>query len=291
MTKLIAAVLVAATATAGCVSNGTYNKKVAEMQKARDDDDAAAKTRQDDLQKQIADTKASLDKETADAATLQKQIDDQAQLIATMQDKLKQLGQNVDSLTKEKGALSQSVTDANARLEELKKAKAAADARLAAFRTLLGKLKQMIDNGQLKVVIRDGRMIIALPSDILFESGRTDVKPAGKAALAAVAKALQGVPDRNFIVAGHTDDVPIKTAQFPSNWELSTARAVEVVHYLITQGMNPKVLAAAGYGEFDPVIANDSPEHRTQNRRIEIVLQPNLSDLPPLDDLTAPPKK
>ena len=58
------------------------------------------------------------------------------------------------------------------------------------------------------------------------------------------------------------------------------------MHYLISQGMNPKVLAAAGYGEFDPVIANDSPEHRTQNRRIEIVLQPNLSDLPPLDDLT-----
>jgi chemotaxis protein MotB len=283
--KALALILVAATAAPACVSNGTFNKKVAEMQKARDDDNAAAKKREDDLNKQLADTKASLDKETTDAATLQKQIDDQTQLLGTLQDKLKQLGQNVDSLSKEKGQLSQSVADANARLEELKKAKAAADARLAAFRTLIEKLKSMIDNGELKVVIRDGRMIIALPSDILFESGRTDVKAAGKTALAMVARVLQQVPDRNFIVAGHTDDVPIHTGQFPSNWELSTARAVEVVHYLISQGMNPKVLAAAGYGEFDPVIANDSPEHRTQNRRIEIVLQPNLSDLPPLDDL------
>jgi chemotaxis protein MotB len=80
--------------------------------------------------------------------------------------------------------------------------------------------------------------------------------------------------------------VPIKTELFPSNWELSTRRAVEVVHFLVAQGMAPKVLAAAGYGEFDPVAANDTPEHRAQNRRIEIVLQPNLSDLPPLDDAT-----
>ena len=108
-------------------------------------------------------------------------------------------------------------------------------------------------------------MIIALPNDILFDSGRTDVKPDGKAALAKVAHVLATVPDRDFLVAGHTDDVPIHTARFPSNWELSTRRAVEVVHYLIAQGMSPKVLAAAGYGEFDPVVPNDSKAHRAQN--------------------------
>ena len=78
--------------------------------------------------------------------------------------------------------------------------------------------------------------------------------------------------------------MPIHTAHFPSNWELSTARAVEVTKYLIATGMRPQMLAAAGYGEFDPVSPNDSPEHRAQNRRIEIVLQPNLADLPSLDD-------
>jgi chemotaxis protein MotB len=272
-----AATFVAGAAT-GCVTNGTYNKKVAELTKLRDDDNAAGKKREDALNASLNDTKASLDHETAVAADLQKQIDQQSALITTLQDKLKSMGANVDSLTKAN-------TDAAARLTELQKQKAAADARLAAFRTLITKLRSMIDSGQLKVIIREGRMIIALPSDILFDSASTDLKPAGKNALASVAKVLTTVGDRNFIVAGHTDDVPIKTAVFPSNWELSTRRAVEVVHLLVKDGMNPKTLAAAGYGEFDPVVANDSNDHRAQNRRIEIVLQPNISDLPSMDDL------
>jgi len=129
-------------------------------------------------------------------------------------------------------------------------------------------------------------MIIALPNDILFDSGSTEVKKDGKAALAKVAQVLSTVPDRSFLVAGHTDNVPIHSELFPSNWELSTRRAVAVVHYLIAQNMNPKVLGAAGYGEWDPIAPNDTDAHRAQNRRIEIVLQPNIGDLPPLDDIT-----
>jgi chemotaxis protein MotB len=138
-------------------------------------------------------------------------------------------------------------------------------------------------------VIRDGRMLIALPNDVLFDSGRTDIKADGQSALVDVAKVLATIPDRNFIVAGDTDNVPIHTARFPSNWELSTARAVEVTKFLIVNGMRPQVLAAAGYGEFDPVAPNDSPEHQAQNRRIEIVLQPNLADLPSLDEVKTTP--
>jgi chemotaxis protein MotB len=266
-----------------CVTSGTYNKKVAELTKAREDDEAAAKARQKEQADQIA-------KLTSDRDGLQKQVDEASQLIQTLKERLEKLGQNVDNLVKERGQLTQSVTETTARLEELRKQKAAADARLQTFRNLVAKLRSMIDSGQLKVVIRNGRMIIALPNDILFDSGKTDVKPDGKKALAGVAQALSTVGDRDFLVAGHTDDLPIKTAQFPSNWELSTRRAVEVVHYLISQGMKPKVLAAAGYGEFDPSVPNTSPQNRAQNRRIEIVLQPNISDLPSLDDsVIAPP--
>jgi chemotaxis protein MotB len=150
------------------------------------------------------------------------------------------------------------------------------------------KLRSMIDSGQLKVVIRDGRMLLALESDILFDSGKTTIKPAGQGALAKVAQVLGTMADRKFLVAGDTDDVPIHSSRFASNWELSTARAVEVVKFLITNGMKPQTVAAAGYGEFDPIVANDTPEHKAQNRRIEIVLQPNLSDLPSLDDLAKP---
>jgi chemotaxis protein MotB len=265
-----------------CVSSGTYNKKVAELTKQREDEEAAAKARDKAQADQIT-------KLTGERDALQKQIDDDTQLVATLKDRLEKLGQNVDNLVKERGRLTQSVADTTARLEELRKQKAAADARLATFRNLVSKLRSMIDAGQLKVVIRNGRMIIALPNDILFDSGKTEVKAAGKKALTGVAQVLSTVGDRDFLVAGHTDDLPIKTAAFPSNWELSTRRAVEVVHYLISQGMKPKVLAAAGYGEFDPSVPNDSPDHRAQNRRIEIVLQPNISDLPALDDsMTAP---
>jgi chemotaxis protein MotB len=291
--KILAFVAILATA---CVSTGTYNRKVDELTKARDADAASAKQREAAAQKQylelqskLADVQASLDKATAEKAELQKQLDDDAQLITTMKSRLEKLGQNVDSLVKEKSQLAQAMTDTAARLEELRKAKAASDARLATYHDIVAKLRSMIDSGQLKVVVRRGRMIIALPTDILFDSGRTEVKPIGKAALAKVAQVLATVSDRDFLVAGHTDNVPIRTELFPSNWELSTRRAVEVVHYLVGQGMKPTVLAAAGYGEFDPIADNDTPEHRTQNRRIEIVLQPNIGDLPPLDDLGITP--
>ena len=271
-------------------SSGTYNRKVAELTKLRDDDATAAKQREQALNDKLGDlTKQSQDA-TAQNGSLQARLDNATQLIETLTQKLEKLGQNVAALTQEKGKLSDAMTDANARLEELRKAKAAADARAATFHDLVAKLRAMIDSGQLKVQIREGRMIIALPNDILFDSGQTAVKPNGKAALAKVAQVLATVPNRNFLVAGHTDNVPIKTALFPSNWELSTRRAVEVVHFLVAQGMDPKYVAAAGYGEFDPVEPNDTAEHRAQNRRIEIVLQPNLSDLPSLDDLTAPTK-
>ncbi|HSN29689.1 MAG TPA: DUF3450 family protein [Kofleriaceae bacterium] len=289
-------------AVCGCVSSGTYNRKVAELTKQREQDAAAAKDREHqlsdqlaktqksyvDLQSKLVDVQAALDKANGDKAALQKQLDDGTQLVATLKQRLEKLGQNVDGLVKERAQLSQAMADTSARLEELRKQKAAADARAATYHQLVARLRSMIDAGQLKVVTRAGRMIIALPNDILFDSGRTDVKPAGKAALAQVAQVLATVPDREFLVAGHTDNVPIKTELFPSNWELSTRRAVEVVHYLVSQGMSAKKLAAAGYGEFDPIAANDTPEHRAQNRRIEIVLQPNISDLPPLDDATPP---
>ncbi len=278
-------------ASSACVTTGTFDKKVAEMDKLRADHDRAAAEREKDLKAQIDHLQSQMseaDKHiatlTAERDDLRKKVDDTTALAGELRARLEKLGQNVDKLTSEKGQLAQVLADAKARLEELRKQKAAAEARAATFRNLVARLKSMIDAGQLKVVIRDGRMLIALPNDVLFDSGKTNIKPDGQAALAQVAKVLATIPDRNFLVAGDTDDVPIHTARFPSNWELSTARAVEVTKFLVANGMRPQVLAAAGYGEFDPVVANDSPEHRAQNRRIEIVLQPNLADLPSLDE-------
>ena len=282
----------------GCVTTGTFDKKVAELQQATADHDKAASAREQslrtqiaDLQKKNTDLEAQLKAVLAERDKVQKSLDDTTALAGELKNRLEKLGQNVDKLTSEKGQLARTLDDAKARLDELRKQKAAADARAATFHNLIEKFRSMIDAGQLKVIVRDGRMIIALESDVLFDSGKTVIKPAGQTALAKVAQVLAGITDRKYQVAGHTDDVPIHTARFRSNWELSTARAVEVVNFLIASGMKPQQLSAAGYGEFDPVAPNDTPEDRARNRRIEIVLEPNLADLPGIDQVGGPARK
>jgi chemotaxis protein MotB len=172
-----------------------------------------------------------------------------------------------------------------AQLEELRRQKAAADARAALFNEFVSKFRKMIDAGRVSIHVRHGRIVLSLHNDVLFDEGKTDLKPAGKQALAEIAQALKTVSMRSFQVAGHTDNLPIKSREFPSNWELSTARAVVVVKFLSAQGVNPSVLSAAGYGEFDPVAANTDNNNRSKNRRIEISLVPNIEELISLPEL------
>jgi chemotaxis protein MotB len=286
--------LVVGILASGCVTSGAYDREVAELQGVTADHDrkaadekAALQAQIDDLQKQAEALKAQLAACGTDRDHLKVQLDDATALIQQLEKKLEKLGQNMDKLTGERGQLAQGLADAKARLEELRKAQEAAELRAKAFHDLLAKFQSMIDAGKLKVVLRKGRMIIVLPNDVLFDSGKTTIKPDGRSALAQVAKVLATITDRDFLVAGDTDNVRIHTERFPSNWELSTQRAVEVVEFLIANGMTPENLAAAGYGEFDPVAPNDNPEHRALNRRIEIVLQPNIAELP---DMPGAPK-
>jgi chemotaxis protein MotB len=258
-----------ASMSGACVTTGTHEAKVKELNQV------------------ITDTMAREQAAGAERDQLRRQLNAANAQLNDIKQRLAKLGESFESLTSESGQLKAGLQDAEQRLEELRKAKAAAEARAATFRTLVEKLRSMIDSGQIKVTIRNGRMLIALPNDVLFDSGKTAVKAEGKAAIAKIAQVLTTIPDRRFLVVGHTDNVPIKTARFRSNWELSTARAVEVAQLLLTGGMKPEVLGAAGYAEFDPAGPNDSAEGKAQNRRIEIVLEPNLSDLPNLDNLLA----
>jgi chemotaxis protein MotB len=268
--------LVAALAV-GCVTTGTYEAKVGELNQAL--------KREEALKADVAQLKKEIEALRASLEESRRKNDDAAALIGELKAQLEKLGQNVDKLASEKGQLAAGLDDAQKRLEELRKQKAAAEARAAVFRNLVEKLRSMIDAGQLKVTIRNGRMLIVLPNDVLFDSGKTELKAAGKDAVTQVAGVLATIGDRRFLVAGHTDNVPIKTARFPSNWELSTARAVEVAKLLVAGGMKPQSIGAAGYAEFDPVGSNDAPEGKALNRRIEIILEPNLSDLPSLDNV------
>ncbi|MBP9112267.1 MAG: OmpA family protein [Polyangiaceae bacterium] len=164
-------------------------------------------------------------------------------------------------------------------LAALRKQKAAAEARAKLFDDLVAKLKSAIDTGKVAVSIRRGQIVLALNTDVLFDPGKTVLKKEGQNELREVSKALQTLANRRFQIAGHTDNVPIKTAEFPSNWELSTARAVEVVKLLIKEGVKETMISAAGFAEFDPTDSNATPQTRAKNRRIEIILVPNVEEL------------
>ena len=164
-------------------------------------------------------------------------------------------------------------------IEELRRQKAAAEARLKTFDDLQKRFRKMIDAGKLEITVRRGQIVLALATDVLFDVAKIEVKPDGKAALKEVAEAIRSVPGRRFQVAGHTDPSPIKTKEYPSNWELSAARAVNVVKLLISEGVKPSALSAAGYAEFDPVGNDATVQGRAKNRRIEIILLPTSDEL------------
>jgi chemotaxis protein MotB len=213
------------------------------------------------------------DKQVAD-----KKIADLSASNAAMAEQLRKLGvSNEDQ--------ARSIAEQNKALEELRARDRQAQQRLATFKGMLDRFQKMIASGKLKVKISGGRMVVELAENILFDSGRADLKTEGQAALTEVAGVLASISDRDFQIAGHTDNIPIKSAKFPSNWHLSAARALTVATFLGDHGVPPERLSAAGYADTKPAAPNDTPEGRQQNRRIEIVLMPNLDELPDLSQL------
>jgi chemotaxis protein MotB len=170
-------------------------------------------------------------------------------------------------------------------LEELRAEHAEAEKRLEAFRSLTERFRKMIDSGKLQVILRNGRMVVKLPAGVLFDSGSAELSKEGKDALREVALVLRQVQGRRFMVAGHTDNVPVGTpSTFKNNLDLSTSRALVVAQHLVSSGMSASRLVAAGYGEHEPVQRNTTEQGRHENRRIEIVLLPNVVELPSLAD-------
>ncbi len=132
-------------------------------------------------------------------------------------------------------------------------------------------VKQSKTEGDISIDRAADRLIIRMKSAILFHEGQAELTGKAEEVLAGIAPLLARAPSP-LRVEGHTDNVPIKSSQFPSNWELSSARAISVVRYLEDQGIETTRLSVAGYGEFHPIIDNDTSEHRALNRRVEIVV-------------------
>ena len=263
----IASLLASSALSAGCVTKGKYN----ELQAAFDAYKKDAEGRDQKSRDVIADLEAKIAKLTAEEARLQAQID----------------GLNAEKLllVTDRTRMQATEKELMAALKEVQERKAQAEARVAEYKNLLARFKSLIDAGKLKVRIVNGRMTVELATDILFPSGSAVLSPEGKAAVTEVAKILATIPEREFQIDGHTDNVPIRTSRYRSNWDLAFDRAHSVLLEMIEAGMPSPRISASSHGEFRPRVENDTDEHRSQNRRIEIIVVPDLSQLPGADEL------
>jgi len=181
-----------------------------------------------------------------------------------------EMRQEIDRLTEEGNTLQQ----------QLEAERLAREARLAevqgTYNELVGKLEDEIQRGEVKISELKGKLTVNVVDKILFDSGKAALKPAGIKVLQQIGDILKTAADKDIQVEGHTDNVPIRgtlTKKYLTNWELSTARATTVLHFLQdTSGIPGERLSAVGFGEYSPIASNSTAEGRTQNRRIQIVL-------------------
>ncbi len=257
-------------ALAGCVSSGTHEA----LQKEHAATLAALKEEQ-----------SLLDQEKSKSQELSGRIARQESDIAAANRAREALEAEKSAMISDKSKLQASIDDMKRALAELAKRKAEADARLSEFKSLINRFRSLIDAGKLQVKIADGRMVVELASDVLFASGSATLSKDGQASIKEVAGVLASIPERKFQVEGHTDNVPIRSAQYRSNWELAAARSITVAKTMVDSGMPAERISASSYGEFKPARPNDSAEGKAANRRIEIVVVPDLSSLPGFEEL------
>lgn len=196
------------------------------------------------------------------------------------------LKNTIAKLSKLNEELERTKKELEAKLQEVLQAKESEIRRLTStYDQMVGELKNEISSGEIQITQLQNKLTVNLVDKILFDSGKTEIKENGKRVLDRVGAILKQVKDRQIVIEGHTDNVPVGPslrAKYPTNWELSASRATAVARYLQENaGMDPESLMAAGHGPYKPVAPNDSPENKAQNRRIEIVLIPkDLSKMP-----------
>lgn len=282
----------------GCVGKTTHQQKINEAELLSQDVARLAATESELRQeKQIL---------QADLATLNARLVDvlqqnsklQRDLLVARADQQRQEGnlslhqQQIEALHDQLDDMQQTNDHLLATIEELNhaldKEKIAREARMAQVRhtyeELVEALEEEIKRGELTISNLEGRLTVNLLNQILFASGDTRLRDEGKKVLKSLGDVLNRFPDRALQIAGHTDNVPISPGlqeRFPSNWELSTARATSVIHFLQQEvGLPGDRLVAAGFSQYQPVVSNATVEGRAQNRRIEILLVPLASELP-----------
>jgi chemotaxis protein MotB len=234
--------------------------------------------------RQIDALKKQLDAEEARNKQFQRDLDDARAKNEQLKEQLSSMGVDFASMKKDLEEQAKALAEYKRRAQQLEAIK-------DRFELLRSKLQTLMQLG-LKVEIRNNRMVIQLPGDVLFDSGRETLRQKGKDILkevAAVIRADATLASRDYQVAGHTDNKPFKGA-FKDNWGLSVMRAREVLAFLVDPkqgGLDPKHWSAAGYGDTDPLTTNDTPEGNQANRRCELVVVPAIEEMISLETLTS----
>lgn len=201
-----------------------------------------------------------------------------------LESKYKQLqaasGMQLDKLSTDLGNKQAALNQKEARLRQLEAILMRQDSVLNVLNNSVKNALLGFNPDELTVEMKNGKVYVSLSDKLLFKSGDANVEVKGKEALKKLAEVLSKNPDVSIAIEGHTDNVPIKTPLYKDNWDLSTARATNVVRLLSNEyGMDAHRLTASGKGEFFPVADNSTPEGRARNRRTEIVLSPKLDIL------------
>lgn len=234
--------------------------------------------------REIESLKKQLDAEEARNKQFQKDLDETRAKVEQLKEQLSSMGVDFASMKKDMEEQARA-------LAEYKKRAAQLEAIKGRFELLRAKLQALTKLG-LKVVIRNNKMVIQLPGDVLFDSGRETLQAKGKEILLQVASVVRNdatLAKRDFQVAGHTDNKPYRLGVFKDNWGLSVMRAREVLAFLVDAdegGLDAKRWSASGYGDTDPLTDNDTPEGRQANRRVELVVLPALEEMISLESLS-----
>lgn len=282
---LIITILISALSSTGCI---TKTKHQAALDEAQAKLDAANATLEDDRRK-LSEVLEEAERQSLESRkqieSLEAQLADLRAQLESTQAQRAELEESLASSLKDKVKLKASVAGLTAALAAQNARNILAERRVNEFKRMLERFKPLIDAGRLDVRIVDGRMVLQMPSDVLFSTGSAKLSDDGQGTVAEIGRILSLMPDREFQVEGHTDNVPIRTKRFRNNWELASARALTVVDVLMETGVAPKQVSAAAYADTRPRASNDSEEGRAKNRRIEIAVIPDLSDLPGFDEL------
>jgi chemotaxis protein MotB len=287
---------------------GELRQKVAELEDGNQklkDEIAGLKKAAEEKIRAMGESQAAYEKLRGEHAMLQKSLDEKSRQIADaaaaaekirqeggkgQEDKARQLGElkaTSDKLQGEVAELKKTIEGKDRQIEELQAAnkqltvdkavKEKVEELSSTYKDMMEQMKGEIAKGQVTITELKGKLTLNMADSILFDSGKADVRSDGRAVLAKLAGVLGGVRERQLRIAGHTDNIQIKgdlAKKFPTNWELSAHRAINVMRFLEERGIGGLQMAAVAFADTRPVASNDSAEGRAKNRRIEITLVP-----------------